>query len=107
MALSIIPEETTCYLTVTFKDKNGAAQAPTSATWLVIDLDSGTVVQTEANITPISSAPEISIPPAANAILNDAHAYETRRVIIQASYGTSDGVNGQYDYLVKNLSQVT
>ena len=101
-----IPEGTTAYLTVTFLNKAGAQAAPASATWEVIDVYSGIVMKTSAAISPIAAQVELTIPASANAIQDESHRNEQRRVIVKASYGVDDGVNDQYDYLVRNLSQV-
>ena len=104
--LTIINEETTSYLTVTFLDKNGTPAAPASATWEAIDVESGTVLKTATAITPIAASVEITIEPSVNVMVNEAKHQELRRIIVKALYGASDKVNDQYDYLVKNLSQV-
>ena len=104
--LLTIPEETTSYITVTFLDKDGAAAAPASATWEAIDVDTGTVMKTSTAITPIAASVEITIPPAVNVIVDESKRLEMRRIIVKASYGASDKVNDQYDYLIKNVSQV-
>jgi len=104
--LAIVPEQTTAYLTVTFLDKNGAAAAPTSVTYRIDCLRSGTVVLADTPLTPAASI-EIVITPAQNAIQQAANSNEHKRVTVKATYGAADAVNDQYDYLVRNLSGVS
>lgn len=105
MALTVINEGDTAYLTVTFKDKTGALAVPVTVTWQCIDLDSGAEMQAETSVSPGSSI-EITIPVAANAMVDPAKAHETRRVIVKSTYGGSEAKNGQYDYRIRNLSRV-
>lgn len=105
MALTAINEGTTCYLTVTFKDKAGVSSAPTSATWQAIDLGTGNELQAATALS-VAASVEITIPASVNNVVNEDNPVETRRVIIKASYGSDDKLNGSYDYQVKNLSKV-
>ena len=103
---AIVPEKTTSYLTVSFFDKNGLPVTPTTVTWRAIDVGTGNVLKTETSITP-GTAVEIAIGATVNLIVTAANEEETRRIIIHATYGTSDELNDQYDYIVKNLSVIT
>jgi hypothetical protein len=55
----------------------------------------------------VASSVEITLMPDDNAILNPGNSYEKRRVTVKATYGSSDGVNDEYDYQVKNLAKVS
>jgi hypothetical protein len=98
-----VKERTTAYLTVTFKDKNGVAVAPNSASYRIDCLTSGQAVKAPTALAPASSI-EITLTPADNAIRVATHVRETKRVTVSAIYGASDEVNDQYDYDVVNLS---
>ena len=100
-----VNEGTTSYLTVTFTNKAGIAEAPSSATWEAIDKRSGEVMQAATAITPAGTV-EITIPSTVNAILEASLDSEIRRITVKASYGVSDEVTGQFDYKVINLSRV-
>ena len=102
----IVNEKSTAYLTVTFKDKDGNEQAPTSATYRIDDVDSGTEIKTDTALS-VAASVEITLTPDDNAILDSGQSYEKRRVTIKASYGASDGVNEEYLYRVKNLAKVS
>ena len=101
-----VNEGSTAYLTISFKDKDGNALIPSSATWQVHDMRSGPVMQEEAQILGLSSETVITIPPAVNAIVRSGNPKEVRRVTIKAAYGTGQAINAEYDYTVINLAFV-
>lgn len=100
-----INEGSAAYLTIGFYDKSDANVPPTTVTYQVHDVASGTEMQAETSLTPAASI-EIPIDPAVNAIVNSSLSVETRRVTIKASYGAGEEFNDEYDYLVRNLSYI-
>lgn len=106
MSLEIIDEETSAYLTVTFKDKDGQQQAPSSASYRIDCLTNDQEVRTDTSLTPAAQI-EIHLEPTDNAIINQDNQTETRLVTIKASYGASDGINASYKYNVRNLKKIT
>lgn len=104
--METVNEGSTCYVTVTFLDKDGNQTAPSSATWEAIDLKSGSVLQVETALTPAASI-EITVPASVNDIYDSTKTEEIRRITVKATYGADDKVNSQYDYRVINLSRVT
>ena len=50
---------------------------------------------------------EITITDEDNAIINPAFLEETKVVTVQAGYGAGDKVNDEYEYLVKNLQNIS
>lgn len=100
-----VKEQSTSYLTVTFKDKAGAVAAPASATYRIDCLTTGTAIKAATALTPAATV-EITIAPNENRIVTPGNTRERRRVTVTASYGASDGVNEEFDYDVVNLSQV-
>lgn len=101
-----VNEESSAYLTITFKDKSGNPVSPTSAVYRIDDVDSGTEIRADTALASSSSV-EITLTPIDNQILNNTLDYETKRVTVKAVYGASDGVNDQYEYVVKNLSKIS
>ena len=106
MASVTVNEGSTAYLTVNFKDKDGNALAPSSATWQVHDMRSGQVMQEETAIPGVGAVTTITIPPAVNAIVKPANPKEVRRVTVKAAYGSGQAINAEYDYTVINLAFV-
>lgn len=100
-----IQEETTAWLLVSFRGRDGNLEVPTDGTYEIVDLKSGTVVRAATGLE-YGSQPEITLEPADNVILDDTRAYETRRVIIKANFGLDGHINETFDYHVKNLIRV-
>lgn len=103
---TIIKEKSTAYLTVTFKDKDGNAEAPTAATYRIDDVDSGAPIRTDTPLNPATSV-EINLEPSDNTLLDSTKPEEERRVTVKATYGATDGVNDEYIYQLKNLEKVS
>jgi hypothetical protein len=104
--LQQVNERSTAWLTVTFRDKTGAAQAPTSATYRIHDAGSGALVR-EAVLSAPGSTVEIVLTDEDNALRNPAAGYEKRRVTVEAQFGQGDAVTAEFVYQVLNLAGVT
>lgn len=101
-----VKEKSTAYLTVTFRDKAGAAQAPASAKYRIDDVTSGIEMLADTDITAVAGTVELTLPPSVNALVNGANPNELRRVIVVALYGADDAVRDEYLYEVVNLAGV-
>ena len=106
MALQTIDEESSAYLTVTFKDKDGQPAAPSSASYRIDCLTNDQEVRADTDLTPAPSV-EIHLDSNDNAIINQDKQTETRLVTVKATYGANDGINAPYKYNVRNLKKVT
>lgn len=102
-----VKEKSTAYLTVTFRDKAGSAQAPTSATYRIDDVATGTEVLNDTAIGTVAATVELTLPPSVNALLGTDNPHELRRVTVVALYGADDAVRDEYVYEVVNLAGVT
>ena len=102
----VINEGSTSYLTVTFYDKDGGYEAPTTVTYKIWCITNDKEVRAVTSLTPASSI-EITLTPTDNSIISQSNALETRLVTIEASYGVDDEINDEYEYDVKNLRKVT
>lgn len=100
-----VNERSTAYLTVTFKDKAGAAQQPTAASYRIDDVATGTEIRGDTALTPGTSI-EIILTPADNAIVSPRLPVERHVVTVTGTYGASDAVRSQYAYEVVNLQAV-
>jgi hypothetical protein len=105
MALDVINERTTAYLTVDFRDKAGELTIPTSSQYCLDCLATGTVIR-EFDDLPVDSSVEITLTPDDNSILDDTNDYETKRVTVKATYGIDDEVTNEFLYNVKNLEAI-
>jgi hypothetical protein len=109
MTVTLLPtvnEKTVAYLTVYFYDKTGALAVPSSATWKVHEIGSGTEILTETAIAPIASSYELTLTTAINTFLDGNHASELRRVTVKAVWGVGLETYGQYDYELIGLEHV-
>jgi len=102
MLLSLVDAGSTAYLTTTFLDVNGAAQAPASVTVEVIDGETGTVIREATGVTPVASSMIFDITPAENSMLDAIKDRERRRVIVRATFGAGDAFVDHFDYLIQN-----
>lgn len=100
-----VNERSTAYLAVTFKDKAGAAQQPTTASYRIDDVATGAQIRGDTALTPGTSV-EITLTPADNAILSPRLAVEEHVVTVTGTYGENDAVRAQYVYAVLNLQAV-
>lgn len=100
-----VNEGSSAWLTVQFKDKNGALAAPTSVLYRVDCLTSRTAVQGMSQLPgPMSGTMEIPLGPGLTSIRNRNSEQEDKRVTVVASYGLDgDQVTSDYDYTVRNL----
>ena len=102
-----VNEKSTAYLTVTFRDKAGAAQAPATATYRIDDVATGQPVRSDTDISAPDSTVELTLTVTDNTLKNPIAAAEQRRVTVTAEYGSGDAVRSEYIYEVINLAGVS
>jgi len=102
-----VNEKSTAYLTVTFRDKAGAAQAPATATYRIDDVATGQPVRSDTDISEPGSTVELTLTVADNTLKNPIAAAEQRRVTVTGEYGNGDAVRSEYVYEVVNLAGVS
>lgn len=101
-----VNEKSTAYLSVTFRDKAGAAQAPTTASYRIDDVTTGQQVRDDTDIASPASTVELTLTVADNTLKNPIATTEQRRVTVTAEYGAGDAVRAEYIYEVINLAGV-
>ncbi len=102
-----VNEKSTAYLTVTFRDKAGAAQAPATAKYRIDDVTTGQPVLGDTEIPTPGSTVELTLSVGDNTMLSQIAATEQRRVTVVAEYGAGDAVRAEYIYEVINLAGVS
>ena len=103
-----VNEKSTAYLSITFKDKAGASEAPASATYQIDDVITGQAIRASTPITPIAAQVEITLAPADNVILLAAgKVLEYRRVTVIGVYNAGDQVTDEYIYPIQPLDGVS
>ena len=103
---TIVNENSTSYVTVVPKDKDGVAATPATLKYQIDCVTTGTNMKAETALTPGTSV-EITITPTENAINDQNNSHEERVVTVTAGYGASDQVIEEFDYLVINLYAAT
>lgn len=103
--MDTVNEGTTAYLSVAFKDKDGVAAAPSSVSYRIDCLTTGTAILGDTSVS-ASATVSITVTAAQNAILG-SRSMERRRVTITGTYAGSEAVREQFDYQVRNLSAVS
>jgi hypothetical protein len=103
--MDYVTERSTAYIAVDFLDKDGEPVAPTSISYRIEDVETGTVVKADTAVAPPAGSVEITVAPAENRLLPGA-SYHRRRVTITAEYGVGDQVTTEYVYEVRALAGV-
>ena len=101
-----VNEKSTAYLSVTFRNKAGAAQAPATARFRIDDVATGQPVRSDTDISAPDSTVELTLTVTDNTLKNPIAAAEQRRVTVTAEYGGDDAVRSEYIYEVVNLAGV-
>lgn len=102
----IIRANTTSIHTVYFYDESATPVVPTSGTYGVEDLGSGTVVVTPTTFTPSTPFYAITLSPTQNAMLTSGDILERRDLSVSFTYsGTMQGASNEI--LTINASNVT
>lgn len=102
-ALAVINENSVGYIQISFYNKNGNLETPTSISYRIDDRGSEASVRTDTSFTPVANQIEITLEPGDNAILDDTNEYEYRVVTVTATYGANDQHIEEHEYAVKNL----
>lgn len=104
--MNSVKEGRAAWLDVTFRNRSNQPEAPTSATYKITCMTTGTVIVPEAAISPVSSAVTITISSEQNRIINQGNARERRLVTVVAAYGVGDALPDEMEYEVVNLAGV-
>jgi hypothetical protein len=105
--MDIVNEKSTPTLTVDFFDENGAAVVPSSATYQIDDIASGTIVRAETALPSLAASVDILLATADTIIITSSLPGEDRLVTVKWQYGSGKQGAKEYRYLVKNLSKVS
>ena len=98
-----VNEQSTAYVTATFRDKTGTAATPTAISYRIDDVATGQEIRDDTAITPAASTVEITLTPVDNAVVSPRLEVEKHVVTITGTYGEDDAVRAQYVYEVVNL----
>lgn len=103
--METVNEGSTAFLSIMFRDKDGAGATPSALWYTVQCMTTGQEMRATTNVTPAETV-ELVLNSSVNAINNAANPSEIRRVTVTAQYGVDDYHRSQYDYAVRNLSEI-
>lgn len=99
--------EKSCHsIVASFFNEDGPV-TPSSGTYEIDDVDSGTLIKSATALPSLGETVTIQIASAENVILNQGAPYEVRRLTIRSIYGDNKTLNGETYWTVQNLKRVT
>ena len=101
-----LDEQSTGFLTCTFRDKAGVAAQPTSAHYVITDIDTDTEIRASTALTVSSGVVEITLDKTDNTMNDSSKATEGRRITVVGIYGAADEINKEFKYRLNNLNGV-
>lgn len=101
-----VDENSTAYLTATFRDKAGAAAQPTSAHYVIHDGDSDAEIRASTALSPTAGVVEITLNKTDNTMQDTSKSTEIRKVTVVGLYGSNDEINKIFKYRLNNLEHV-
>lgn len=105
--MNVVNEQSSFSLTISFYDTSGSLAQPTSASYSVNDLTTGSTLLAQTALSPTGGVATVIIDQNANKMISPAQALETHVITVWAIYGANDQITEQYLYQVKNLDFVT
>lgn len=103
-----VNERTTLYVTLSFKDKEGAGFTPSSLKYRVDCITSGTVVRQLTDVPGPTQVYELKLIPSDTAIVKAGHRTEDRVLTVIASGPTGDDqITEEVPFTIRNLRYVS
>ncbi|MDH7506200.1 MAG: hypothetical protein QHH15_00230 [Candidatus Thermoplasmatota archaeon] len=105
--VTMVNENSTRDVEISFADSEGNPETPESALYSIIDKDTLEVIKEETEITGLDSTITITIEAEENIILNNDNDYEDRVLMVRWFYSGGREENENYIYRVENLIGVS
>ena len=102
----IVPEKTTYVVTLSFADEAGNAVTPSSGTYRVDDVESGTEIKGTTAFSPSGSPCQLVIAATDNAMHDPARTSERRLVTVTVQYGAGRQITGEHLFIIRNLEYI-
>ena len=103
--MTTVNEGSTCYLDVSFKDKEGVLAAPTSISYRIDCITNDEEIKDDTVFAPPASSIEIEIDSTDNAIIDQDNNSERRLVTVTGTYGAEDKIVEEYEYDLINMTK--
>lgn len=98
----IKPEQSTVYISSTFKNAAGVADQPASARYRIDNVTTGVLILDWTATTPNAGIASITITPAQLAMVAPrVNEMELIRVSVEATYGASDKVRNDHEFWIQ------
>jgi hypothetical protein len=102
-----VNEKCTAIITAAFVDENGDDVTPDSGTYEIHDVATGTEILAATALPSLAASIDITVTAAQNALTNTNKRFEKHRMTVKYVYSTTKAGTAEFDWLIKNLSQVT
>jgi len=99
-------ERSTVLVAVAFRDEDGVAVIPTSASYRLDDVRSGVHIIESTALGSLAASMEIEIPHASNTVLDQRREFEQHRLTVQFDYGSGRRGTNDYVFAVRNLPKI-
>lgn len=103
--MQIINEESTGWLTIEFKDRDGDPSIPVSF-FIRIDTDQGEQLRDWEEIADQVTEYELQLNPSDNKIIDEETSMQVNIVTVIAKFGDNDQRTAEYRYRVQNFAQI-
>ncbi len=105
----IFNEKTTGYVNLTFKDEDGNAVVPDSATYTLYNEATGAVINSRdaVNISGLASNYDLELTPADNVLFDADKIREIHILMVEWTYNTDKKGKDEYRFAVENLAKVS
>jgi hypothetical protein len=110
MAINLINERSTFYLTVSFKDQNGTAENPAAARYRIDNPKTGQQIRGWTALSPIAGVVTITVNAVDNTLTQTKVLQEKRILTVDSDYGSTpyvDGVKDTYSWEIKSLQYLS
>lgn len=106
MPLQEVNEQSTCYIDISFFDRNGDPIVPDSAEYWISDKQSSTILKERTAIPGLSETVMIEVEPTTNSLLSQNSGTETRVVTVYALLVNGGSLHSEFQYRIVNLRDV-
>jgi len=99
-------ENSTKYLDIEFRDKDGNPSSPVKVRYRVDCITTGQAIKPETIITSTSASMTITLLKTETYIVDPTNKQELRRATVTAEYAVNDEETQEFDFYVKNLKHI-
>ncbi len=104
--MQTVNEKSTLIVTGTFTDENGSPVTPSSGTYRIDDLGSGSAIKASTPFSPTGSTYDFVVSSTENAMVSSTNAQELHALTVTFVYSGKTGT-AEYRFIVQNLFGVT